>query len=242
MVISFESVVLISSVIAVAASVQGITGFGFNLLAVPILILFFPPHLVVPGVLMAYVPLGLTQTFQLRRSIDFRIWASFVGSAVVALPLGAYILGEADVKTMRMGIGSVMIFLALLLQFRPGLPFRRDFLSRILTGLLSGVLSGSTGVSGPPLVLLGLKQHWPYTAFRATLIAYFTMVSILTIPFHWRIGLVTPQTVQFAGSALPGLLVGFFLGAHLRSRVDASVFRWVALAMVIVGGLSAIVF
>jgi uncharacterized membrane protein YfcA len=239
---SYDAVLLISGVILVAASLQGITGFGFNMLAVPALILVYSPQVVVPGVIMSFIPLGLLQTLLMWRLIDFRIWGSFVISALFALPFGAYILGQADAEMMRMGIGAMMIGLAALLQLRPGNPFSHDFLSRIGTGFLSGALAASTGVSGPPLVLLGLKQKWPYLNFRATLIAYFTMVSLLSIPFHWHMGLVHGDTVRFAGAAFPGLVGGFFLGKWLRSLVNAQIFRWVALGMVMLGGVSAIIF
>ena len=237
---TLEAVVMISGVIMFAATLQGITGFGFNLLAVPALILVYSPQVVVPGVIMSFIPLGLMQILKLWRLINVGILGSFVGSALLALPIGAYILGQADADTMRTGIGGLMIFLALLLQLRPGEPFQRDFLARICTGFFSGALAASTGVSGPPLVLLGLKQKWPYQNFRATLMAYFTTVSILSIPFHYHMGLVTVDTVRFAGSAFPGLVAGYFLGTWLRSLVDARVFRWVALALVILGGASAI--
>ena len=181
---SLETVLLISGVIMFAATLQGITGFGFNLLAVPALILVYPPQVVVPGVLMSYIPLGLTQVVQLRHLIDLRLLGTFLGSAFFALPFGAYILGQADAETMRTGIGAMMVLMVLLLQLRPGNPFKRDLLARIGTGFVSGALATSTGVSGPPLVLLGLKQGWPYANFRATLMAYFTCQSLLSLPFH----------------------------------------------------------
>lgn len=237
---SLEAALLISGVIMTAATLQGISGFGFNLLAVPILVLFYSPQLVVPGVMMAFLPLGLAQVILLRRLVDLRILFSFIGSALFALPFGAYILSQADADTMRLGIGIMMICLALLLQLRPGNPFKRDLPVRLGTGFVSGALAASTGVSGPPLVLLGLKQKWPYKNFRATLMTYFFSVSVLSLPFQYNMGLVTDHTVRFAASAFPGLVIGFFLGAWLRSMVDAKLFRWVALALVILGGISAI--
>lgn len=242
MLFSLETMMVISGVIMTAATLQGITGFGYNLLAVPILILIYPPQVVVPGVLMSYIPLGLAQTFMLRRLIDFRILATFVVSAFFALPFGAYILAQADTETMRTGIGVMMVSMVVLLQLRPGNPFRRDLPVRIGTGFVSGALAASTGVSGPPLVLLGLKQRWPYKNFRATLMAYFTCQSLLSLPFHWHLDLASATTVQFACAGFPGLVLGFFLGTWLRSLVDARLFRWAALAIVTLGGVSAIIF
>ena len=49
MLFSLETMMVISGVIMTAATLQGITGFGYNLLAVPILILIYPPQVVCQG-------------------------------------------------------------------------------------------------------------------------------------------------------------------------------------------------
>lgn len=237
-----ETMLVVSGVVFLAAMLQGLSGFGFNMLAVPALILVFSPQVVVPGVILTYVPLGIAQVCLLRRDVDVRLWAALVCGAAIALPLGALILRDTDALAMKRGIGAMMIGLALLLQVRPGMPFRRDRLWRFLGGIVSGVLASSTGVSGPPLVLLGLKQQWPYRTFRATLIAYFLAVSLLSLPLHYRLNLVTHDTVQFALAGFPGLAAGFVAGNYLRRWVDGRRFRWLSLGMVICGGLAALVF
>lgn len=240
MALSLETVLLVSGVLWMAASLQGITGFGFNMIAVPVLILFYAPQVVVPGTLMAYLPLGSAQVLLFHRDIDRGLWATFVCSAIFAIPLGALILRDTDTETMRRGIGAMMVVMALLLQVRPGNPFRRDSLARISGGFISGALASSTGVSGPPVVLLGIKQAWPHRAFRATLLSYFLAVSILSLPFHWHLDLVNDASLTFALAGVPGLILGFYTGAWLRKWIDARRFRWVAICMVLAGGLTAV--
>ena len=240
MAFSLETVLLVSGVLWMAASLQGITGFGFNMMAVPILILFFAPQVVVPGTMVAFLPLGTAQVWLLHRDVDRQLWVTLVCCAVFALPLGAIILRDTETETMRRVIGAMMVLMALALQVRPGKPFRKDFSARVSGGFISGILASSTGVSGPPLVLLGLKQAWPYRAFRATLLSYFLAISALCLPFHWQMGLLDDASMTFALAGSPGLALGFLTGAWLRRRIDARRFRWVAICMVFAGGLSAI--
>lgn len=239
---SFDEMVLVSGVIGFAATVQGLSGFGFNMLAVPMLVLFFPPQVVVPGVILTYIPLGIAHVWQLRKDVDLRLWAMMIGSAALAVPFGALVLRDTDTVTMKRGIGAVLLVLTLLLQLRPGAPFVRDRLARFGGGFVSGFLAASTGVSGPPLVLLGLKQQWPFQAFRATLLAYFLSISIVCLPFQWRLNLVNEGTVFFAGAGIPGIIFGFLVSSWLRKWVDGKRFRWVAIVLVLCGGLAALVF
>jgi uncharacterized membrane protein YfcA len=184
----------------------------------------------------------MAQVWQLRRDVDVRLWDMLIGSAALAVPLGALILRDTDTVLMKRAIGGMMMVLALLLHIRPGGPFQRDRLARFCGGFISGTLAASTGVSGPPLVLLGLKQQWPFRAFRATLVTYFLSVSLLSLPFQWRLNLVTETTLYFAGAGLPGLLFGFFMGSWVRQWVNGQIFRWVSTVMVLCGGLAALVF
>ena len=49
---------LFNLVIGVAAFMSSLTGFGYALVATPFLVLLFPPQLVVPVVLISWVPLA----------------------------------------------------------------------------------------------------------------------------------------------------------------------------------------
>jgi uncharacterized membrane protein YfcA len=230
----------VNAVVCLAATLQGVTGFGFMMLAVPGLILGFPAQVLVPALIMMWLPLGTAQALQLWRDVDWGRLAYLVASATLALPAGAIALETVDTETMQRGIGAMMVCLAVLLQINPGRPFQRERPARVGAGLISGVLASSTSVSGPPVVLLGLKQRWPSAQFRATLLTYFLGVSLLCLPFHWSVGLVNRSSIGLAATGLPGLIVGFVAGTWLRGRVEGRAFRWVAIGMVLGGGLAAI--
>ena len=235
-----ETVFYVSGVMWLAASLQGVAGFGFMMLAVPGLILGAPAQVVVPALILTWLPLGTVQVVQLRANVDWGLLAYLVGSAAFGLPLGAVILRETDTETMRQGIGGVLLALALLLQMKPGAPLRHEGAARVGAGFIAGVLASGTSVSGPPLVLLGVKQRWQTDRFRATLPAYFLAVSVLCLPIHWEMDLLNRASVQLAVSGLPGEALGYATGIWLKERVGGARFRWVVLGMVMGGGLVAV--
>ena len=232
----------VSGVVWLAASLQGTTGFGFMMLCLPMLVLFFPAQIVVPGVILIYLPLGTAQSIQSRRDIHWPTLVQMASGAVLTLPLGAWILRDADTLAMQRGIGALLMGLALLLQANPGRPFRREGLARVGAGVLSGLLASSTAVSGPPVVLLGLKQRWQARRFRATLLSYFLVVSLACLPFHWRMSLLNTDSLTLALAGTPGMVLGFLTATWLRGRVRGGTFRWLAVGLVMAGGTAAILF
>ncbi len=236
----WETGLYVFAVVLWAASIQGITGAGMMIMSVPLLVVALPAAVVVPAMTLLYVPLGAAQFIQLRRDVDWRRLVLLAGSAALMIPLGAVILKEIDTVTLQRIIGALMIVLVFLLQVTPGRPFRRETPACIGVGLIAGFLGGSTSVGGPPLVLLGLKQRWEPARFRGTVIAYFFITSAFSLPFYWRMDLLTAATGWFVLYGLPGIILGYFTATWLRDRVSVAAFRWLATAIVVAGGLAAI--
>ena len=114
--IAWEQVAYVSGVLAIAATIQGVAGFGFMLIAAAGLIQIYPAQLVVPGLALVYIPLGIAQSIQVRRQVDWSLLGAWGGGALVGLLPGTLILTAVDSVTMKRGIGLVMVILAILLS------------------------------------------------------------------------------------------------------------------------------
>ena len=240
--IAWGQVAWVSGVLAIAATIQGVAGFGFMLIGAAGLIQIYPAQLVVPGLVMVYIPLGIAQSYQVRHQIDWSLLGTWGGSALLGLLPGTLILSAVDTLSMKRGIGLIMVILAILMRIRPGAPFRRDRMARIGAGIVSGALGASTSVAGPPIVLIGIKQRWEVASFRATLFAYFTVLSVVILAIHTQFGLVTDDTVRWSASGLPGIAIGFLLASGLRGQVSDENFRQLGVFLILGGGLMALLF
>ena len=231
----------VSGILVIAATIQGVAGFGFMLVAVAGLIQIYPAQLVVPGLALVYIPLGLAQTFQARKQIDLPMLRTWSISALVGMVPGTLILLAFDTVTMKRVIGVVMIVLAVLLRIRSGEPFLREQWARVGVGILSGLLGASTSVAGPPIVLMGIKQKWAVEPFRATLLSYFTVLSVVIVGCHTWFGIVTIDTVLWAAGGLPGIALGFLTATWMRGVVNDENFRRLGVGLVLAGGFLALV-
>jgi len=240
--IAWGQVAWVSGTLLVAATIQGVAGFGFMLISAAGLIQIFPAQLLVPGLALVYIPLGIAQYFQVRKLVDWPLLGTWMVSAMVGLLPGTLILETIDTVTMKRGIGLTMMVLAVLLRIRPGAPLGNELVARVGAGVISGALGASTSIAGPPVVLVGIKQRWAVESFRASLLVYFTILSIVIVGFQAQFGLVTVETVKWSASGLPGIALGFLTATWMRDKVSDEHFRRLGVGLVFGGGLMALFF
>lgn len=227
-------------VICVAALASTITGFGYALLASPVLVLFLAPQLVVPIVLMSWMPLSLLLAHESYGDMSWSKIGRWLLGAIPGMVIGVYGLAHLDEGLIRGTIGALTILAALSVWLRPASPFVRERRMAIAAGAASGVMAGVSGVSGPPVVLFGVNQGWDFAVLRACLIGYFTLLHAATIVVLGNFGMVNEKTMSFAIAVLPGLLIGYLLGIRLKERIDSSHFRTLTLGLVSLAGIAAI--
>lgn len=229
------------SVIFLAGMTQGLTGFGFALVAVPILIIFLPPKIVVPVVLIHSALINMFILFKVREWVDLKRIVPLMIAGVAATPIGTYLLIILDVNLLKILIGTVIALsaVALLRGFR--MEIKNERLAFGPVGFISGILNGTTQMSGPPVILFFTNQGVQKEVFRANLVAYFMVLNVATVPSAVLGGLITGSVINYALLFLPAMILGAIVGMILAHKVEEELFRKLALNIVTVAGLFSIV-
>lgn len=196
--------------VLLAAAGQAITGFGFVLVAVPLITLLTDPRTAV----VACTTLGLLITslgwFEDRAAVDWRPIAGIGAGAVVGIPLGLVVFASLPVETLGLAIGVTVLFFTALLAVRVRLPGGRP--TQVAAGTVSGVMLSTTGMNGPPLVLALQAEELPPTVFRATLQPTFTLQSVLVVGGFATLGQFTATSAALVAVGAPALWLGWRLG------------------------------
>ncbi|MBT3344305.1 MAG: sulfite exporter TauE/SafE family protein [Gemmatimonadetes bacterium] len=231
--------ILLNLILGAAAFVSAVTGFGYALIAVPFLVLLFPPTAAVPVVLISWYPLALVLVWECRRAMSGRRILRLLLFGVIGMPVGVYGLASLPSTTMQSIIGCTTLLATVALAFRPGAPFVHEGRALAGAGLLSGVIGGGSGMTGPPIVLLGLKQGWEHRGFRADLIGYFFLLHGFMALAFGQFGLLDGETLRLTVLGLPGVISGSAVGLWVKGRVDAQTYRRLAIGLIAIGGVSA---
>ena len=221
----------------VAALLQSSTGFGFNLVASPLLAILFPPRISVPALLVLWIPLGLLLCLDCRREMRFPRVGMLTLGGICGLPLGARVLGELPTPVLREVIGVAALAAALVFAIRPGRPVLREWIGCLAAGFGGGVLGAVSAMSGPPVVLFGVNQGWETRGFRADLIGFFTLLSLAAVAVLSTGRLLDGHSLSLAGVLAAPALVGLAVGSMVAPRLSAANYRKVALVVVFTGGV-----
>ena len=230
----------VAVVVAVAATVQLLAGFGFALASVPLMSIVLDPH---DAVVVSLALATLTNTYQAvsgRHDADRPVVARLLAGAAAGLPVGLLVFRLADSQVLGIVIGvavlAAVVLIAAGLDLRhvgPGLD--------VGAGALSGALTMSAGVNGPPMVFVLQTRHFPPARFRATTTTVFAVLDIVSIVVFAAIGDVDGEVLTAVAVSLPGLAIGAFAGVSLRRHLDPRRFRWLVLVLLTVAGVAAII-
>jgi uncharacterized membrane protein YfcA len=226
-------------VVLAASVVTTVAGFGFSLVAVPLMASVVDPR---QAVAIASI-LGILATgvlfVRLRGAVAWPIATRQLVAAAVGMPLGLQILLTVSETALRLAIAAAVTLGALGLA--GGFRLRRGgFAADVGAGFISGVLNTSVGTAGPPLVLVNQARGLDPDSFRATLSAVFTGSAVVTNALFASSGRYTPPVLTAAAWCLPALAAGWFIGLRLHRHLDARRMRPLVLALLF--GSAAVAF
>jgi uncharacterized membrane protein YfcA len=224
----------------VAALLGGITGFGYALVATPLLLLIgFPLPFVVTANLSLALVTRMPVAYRFREHLWPRRVALLVSGSIPGLWLGAHALTSIDEARIRVAAGLVVMVAALLMLRSLGSPAPRPIPGApAAAGFAGGFLGATTSLNGvAPVLLLARDQASP-RAFIADLALYFVASNAIGIALLASHDAVSGTALFPAGLAwLPGSVAGNWIGATIGPRLPESLFRRITLAIVFVAGV-----
>ena len=168
-----------------------------------------------------------------------RIWP-LMAAGLAGIPVGAWVLAVMNVSMMKTGIGIMVTVFALSVLFNIRKEIESEKWAMIPVGLFSGFLHGSITIGGPPVILFLSNQGLCKCDFRASLVAYFLSLGLLSLPVYLAGGLLTGELAMRALIQLPALGMGAWCGIILSRYLPENVFRKIVLVIVIISGLMVI--
>lgn len=229
-----EIEIAIVLVTLVASVVQTIAGFGFSLLAVPVLsLLVEPAQAVVISAVLSFLNVARVSHVA-REHTPWRIVGLLLVGSVIGLPLGMLVLLYASPEVLRLLVGLVAAVMAVAIGM--GLRWSHSDLATGVTGFVAGVLSTSTSINGPPIVLYLQATALGPAAFRAAMSNLLVLSGIFSLAGFVLAGVLGLAQLGLVAFGVPSLFVGFWLGTRLLGHLDPERFRHFVLVLLAVMG------
>lgn len=209
-------------IVLVATTLQVGTGFGFSIMATPFLLLLYDGHDAIQINIILSVVISLVMVFKIRHDADKALLLQLIKGSIAGIPIGMAFFLILDVRLLKILVSALILMLTFLLMLK--LKIRQSKRKDLLTGGISGFLSTSLGMPGPPLLIYFSGIGMPKESMRSTILSLALVVYFVS--FVLQLVLYgTNKTVWLASlSSLPVLAGGTFLGQILFRKLSQRLF------------------
>lgn len=230
----------IAATFVLAGTVKGVTGMGLPTVAMGILGSLISP---VAAAGMLLLPSFLTNIFQLYEGGNLsallkRLWPMML-TIMLGTVASSSLLASGSSRATTIALGIALIIYALWTLFARPLhvaPRHERWLSPLI-GLVTGLLTGGTGVFVIPAVpyiqSLGLERDELVQALGLS----FTFSTLALAAGLWWHGALQEIAISTSVMAVVAALIGLFAGQRIRKRISPLAFkRGFLVCLVLLGG------
>lgn len=222
------TIILFGLVVLLTHFLEGITGFGCTVLALPFCIMLTGintarPVLTICGLLLClYVVLVSYKDIIWRQYLRIMI---FVG---IGLPLGMWIFNEFPETVLKRILAVFMIVISirgLFLSYRKykvTKPINNHVLNFIL--FVGGCIHGAFTSGGPLVIIYAAEKLKNKSNFRSTLCMVWVTLNAIIVAQIYVKGDITPEVTKLLLFTLPFLLIGAVLGNYAHHKITDTIF------------------
>lgn len=223
---------------ALAGLVQGLSGFAFGLVAMSVWAWALPPRIAAPLVVFGALLGQLASLYSVRTGFECRRIAPLVVGGALGVPVGVYVLHNADPLRFKLAIGAFLTAYALH-GLSASTPPRITAGGRgldALMGMIGGVLGGLSGMSGAVPAIWTQLRGWNRDLRRATMQIFNISMHLLTLTAYAGTGTLDATTLRLYMVVAPAMLIPSYLGARLYGRFSEETFTRVVFALLLASG------
>jgi len=234
-----EDLIALVIIVLVASLLQTSTGYGFSIIGTPFLLLIYPVHTAIQINIILSICLSAFMIFKIRKEVDKALLIRLIKGSIGGLVFGIFIYLFINIYLLKIAVGTLILILTIFLIFNLTLDRTRN--KDFITGGISGLLTTSIGVPGPPLLLYFSGAGIDKTTLRSTTLAYYLFVYFASLVMQISFGGTSKETWLSSLVAIPPLFAGILLGQLLFKWISQKTFRVITYVILIFTGVYLIV-
>ncbi|MGW1720167.1 TSUP family transporter [Streptomyces sp. NPDC002156] len=227
--------VLVATV-ALGSCVQWLTGMGFALVSVPVLVLLLGPA---DGVVLANCAAGVICLVGLaggRRHVRPAAMVPLCAAAACTVPAGTWLARRLPEPVLLAVMGALVTTAVILVLCGTRVPALRGRAGAVVAGAAGGFMNSAAGVGGPPVSLYAVNAGWTVREFVPNAMFYGVLVNAFSIASNGLPHLSPPLWTVSAAAMLAGSLIG----RTLTGRIPEPRARLLVLLLALAGGVTTL--
>lgn len=228
--------ILFMAVLFVANTIQTITGFAGNLLAMP-------PSMKLIGVNEAKTVINiftmvacLVITIQNRKHIQWKILGKMLVFMTVGMAVGVVMFDMISLDILLTMYGIMIILIALKKLFiKKDISLPQWFMVVVL--LLAGIIHGMFLSGGALLVVYAVSVLKDKNQFRATVAPVWVLLDAILIFSHYSKGFYTQENLILITASMVPLVLSVKIGNILYKKINQEMFLKITYILLIISGI-----
>ncbi len=232
---------MIGSIFFLSGFVQGMTGFGSALVAIPLLCIFIDIKVAVPLTVLTGLVITLFLAFKLKTHLDKKKLLPLCLATLPGVFVGVTLLKKVDSEVVALLLGLLIILYSLYnLLFHPRPRHLHHYWS-YLAGFSSGAIGAAFSAGGPPVIIYSTLKGWSKDEIKATLTGFFLFNTCLTIAAHGITGLTTYEVLISFLYSTPFVLAGTVMGSYCYGFFKNETYMKIIYSFLILMGIMMII-
>jgi uncharacterized membrane protein YfcA len=226
--------------VTIAGLVRGFAGFGTAMIYMPVASSVFDPFVALTTMVILDLFGPVPAVPRAIRDGDPKDVARLGLGYVLTMPIGLAILSVIAPEVFRYGISTVALVLLVILV--GGFRYRGVLHKWLIyvTGMLAGFFGGTSGLAGPPVILLYMASSKPVSVVRANKMLFLLLSDLLLLGVMGATGRLSIEAIVIgAGLTLP-YMTGILIGTRLFDPSREAVYRRVAYTIIAISAVSGL--
>lgn len=249
--------ILFGFVVLITHFLEGVTGFGCTVLALPFCTSLAGIKTAVPVLVVIAWLLALYIVIIDFKSIVWKEYGKIVAFVILGLPIGMWLFSSLPDTILKRVLGVFMIVVSVrglyaAFQSKPApicgsgegragknatetAQLKKHLLYFIL--FLGGIIHGAFGSGGPFIVIYATKALPEKNNFRATLCMLWLTLNSIIIFKNVKQGVMTVPVLELILWTLPFLVAGMILGNYAHKKIKENAFTKVVYSVLLISGV-----
>lgn len=219
----------------VANTIQGITGFAGNVIAMPPAAMLIGVDTARSALNVLGILSGVFMSVWFRKDINYRVLAKIIIFILPSLIAGILIYDFFPAENLLMPYGIVIVILGIwYLTGAREKPLPTWVMVILVVG--SGLMQGMFVSGGPLLVVYAATVLRTKESFRATLSVVWTVLNLIIFAQSLFVGAITPEVVHYSIVGIIPIIAATIVGGRLQKRINQALFMKLTYVLLMLSG------